>query len=1140
MLPEIIDNCSEDKRFDIVFNQYLAPHFTDLRMAVGYFYLSGLKAILPGLKKNPLLGECRELSQAPVIRVLMSPVTDIPTGVSLKEGYEARKARVQREYDRDLAAAGPEEAAFLVDLLKNGKLEVRLMTGELFHAKAYLVKIERPNQLSQHISFVGSSNFSLSGLTGNSELNLPTEESHRYRALAEWFDRLWEHEAVSFNADLLRLVESSGAIRRPKAPEQIELAVSPFASLLFLGRHYFGIPSEEELRDEDMLAEFQHIGAENIAYKLERFGGAIVADSVGLGKTFTAGEIIRREYQRGGKILLLLPPHLTGQWRTTLQNHFRLPLTERIQYLSQGKLSWLSDEEISELGKKEKYSLIVIDEAHRARNSDTLLYRHIQKLHPPGTRAKILLLTATPFNNSVTDLKNLVNLITVKETLINAGLKPAAFDNFIRCSRALREGRSIAELERDPDFVQSREQIREILNRVMLLRMRSTIKERYQNVRIAGKPLLFFDPKVEKKHYQYDATYREMFEALPDFIASLHLPHIILSNKSGRQLGVLFQLRLFKRIESSLYAFYISLQNVVARSAELSQLINNKGLEKVLEDFNKKLMEREEDLLSVQEEELYFEEIDSALIEEGETKNDAEFRTQVKAADVLQWIDEDTKAIRDFIKKYLEPRMRDKNNPLSLRDEKVDSFLEQLASERWNKALVFTEFRATAEYLNHRLAEAVQNGKMRIKFAVTTSGDDAMEGKLDRFAPLGRGKSISSGEQLHLLISTDVLAEGVNLQDTDLLINYDLPWNPMRIVQRVGRANRIGSERAVRVVNFTPDDVLEGFLKLVTILESKIKQVALLLGKEMAILSSDDEVSQIRPEDIGEEIKRVQAANTISDYEELSKRSSVFAQLTGESDEDFFRFRLFNALRENRVRSSDFSILPSAEKKIYSLVRNQQPESVYLLAEVHGGRDGHSSLLRRVWISDKSSERVYPDAYFDCVLSEQHTVVISELPDPAAAIILREKAERNVQSWFDEYRRIFRKSEVGERVGNINPRQQMLARNLKTLLSATDLERGSFAESISRYGTEALNRLETLAKILASRQLPPKKITALVSELAARGLNPEAPPLAVHWQATYEVYTTFMRDAIESDPALRGDLFSERDLSLTVPVILYI
>ncbi|MCX7631970.1 MAG: SNF2-related protein, partial [Turneriella sp.] len=953
MLPEIIDNRSRESQFDILLSEYLAPVLTDFRLAVGYFFLSGLKCILPGLRKNPAIAGQNEATQ-PLIRVLMSPVTDVPTGQSLAEGYEARRQRVIRAYDEDLAKAGPEEARFLVDLLKRGLLEVRLMTGALFHAKAYLIRIDRDGQLPQYFSFVGSSNFSEAGLTGNRELNLPVEDSKKYQALRRWFDELWEKESQPFNKDLLQLIEKSGALEREAPPQKTEQALSPFEMVAFLGRHYFGVPSAEELSGEDLLAEFQHIGAENIAYKLERFGGAIVADSVGLGKTFTAGEVVRREYQREGKILLILPPHLMEQWRSTLAQYFRLPeKSEMVQFLSQGKLSFMTEKEAEEIGKREKFSLIVIDEAHRARNHNTQLYRNIQRLHPPGSRAKILLLTATPFNNSVEDLKNLINLITVKEALINAGLKPNAFEEF---SRALRQKKSTN--GKDPELEKSCNDIREILKRVMLLRMRSTIKARYQNIKIAGKPLAFFDPKVEKKHYRYDASYREMFEALPDFISSLNLPHIVLSNKSGQQLGALFQVRLFKRIESSLYAFYVSLQNVVQNGNALREKINNGGLEQALKDYSRKL--REQGLFGPGDEE-YAEEIDEYLMEQGEGESEAEFRPEIRAEDVLVWIEEDNQAIGNFIKKYLEPRMQNPADALTLKDDKIDIFLGQLVSERWSKALIFTEFKATAEYLEYRLQEAVKTGKLNIRFAVTTSGDKAMAEKLDRFAPMGRGKNIPPDEQLHLLISTDVLAEGVNLQDTDLLINYDLPWNPMRIVQRVGRANRIGSERAVRVVNFIPDDVLENFLKLVKILESKIRQVALLLGKEMAILSSAEEAELFRAEDIGEEIKKVRAVDHVRGYEEVSRRNPIFDQLSGEeSEEDFFRFRLFHAMRSLRLRVTDFAALPSSETQVYAILRKEEPQNAYALVEVYGKYKEKEKLLRRVWIDALSGQPVYP------------------------------------------------------------------------------------------------------------------------------------------------------------------------------------
>ncbi|MDY0041483.1 MAG: helicase-related protein, partial [Desulforhabdus sp.] len=832
-LPAIIDNRSEETRLDSVLRQIILPWATQIDVAVGYFYYSGFETIAEGLLQNAALKEPAGAREN-MIRIIMSPRTDRTTARLLTSGtefdWQVELREILRELEADLAAHSMSHAELFLSLLRQKTLNVRLYTQDFFHAKAYLARVELENGTHTY-SIVGSSNFSQSGFTDNRELNITNTDDLHYNSLQDWFQELWESSTVDLNESLITVVDSERKRRHRNTSSLIGL--SPFQLFLYIVRHYIGALTKERLEDTDLLAEFQRVGAENVLGKLEILGGAIVSDSVGLGKTFTAGEVIRRFREQNGRVLIVAPPTLIPQWKETLENFFKIPESDYVQFLSQGKLSQQAKEDVEKLVSEKPFDLIIIDEAHRARNSDTNLFRNIQALQPRSEsfRSKIILLTATPFNNSIEDLRNLISLCTSEPKLFSAGYKPAAFEEFRVQTRLLKQGKTMADLEADPKFVENLAEIQSMLNGVMLLRMRSSIRKNYRNVSVGGKPLEFQDPSVRKIPYSYTDAHHELFQALPDFLEKLKLPHIILSKpESGKTLSYLFVLLLYKRIESSIYAFYCSLLNIIEKERELLAVLDSGvSIDAILKKYNRMRLETQ----IVEVGELFDTESESSY--DSEDEGPRQFTTD----DVRSWISDDIQLIEGFIEKHLKPLQTDSADPITIRDPKIELFLETLGVTRFRKCITFTEYRDTARYVEHRLTNSL-NGRIGLRSAMVTAGHPDMERILARFAPRGQRANVDPADELDLLISTDVLAEGVNLQDADLLINFDLPWNPMRIVQRVGRINRIGSENRITVLNMTPDDeVLGQFLSLVEILSAKVEQVAILLGKEMAILSSE-------------------------------------------------------------------------------------------------------------------------------------------------------------------------------------------------------------------------------------------------------------------------------------------------------------
>lgn len=1121
---DIIDNKTESRRLDVLLNRFIFQGSDLISIAVGYFYFSGFQKIAEKLYQNNFINAPDSDGK---IRFIISPKTDRITADLLKKGNqkeEMERAAVQ-EFEEDLTLSQSEWADYLIELLQKKKLEVKIYTKSFFHAKAYLGAVPMNGGIKSYVSIVGSSNFSLSGLTENSELNLGSREDRIYKELIKWFDDLWDNHTEEFNHRLLEVIESSG-IRFRKKEDSFRKFLSPYSMFLFLLKHYLGSFSEENTGIFDELAEFQRIGSENLLNKMERFGGAIVSDSVGLGKTFTAGEVIRRYRQEKKKVIVLCPPTLCGQWKETLEKNFKVFESKEMVIFSHGKFATLDPAEINKEFNNIQFDLIVIDEAHRLRNRETVLYKNINELHPVSRakRADVLLLTATPFNNSVMDLKNLIELAVLPVTLTNAGFTPNAFSEFLKITAELRKGVSVSELKERQDFQKNLSKVQEILNAVMLLRMRSTIREKYGKVTIAGKPLQFDDPVVEKIQYKYEKEHHNLFAALPDFLQKLYLPHILISNpnfESGKALSGLYILLLFKRIESSIYAFYVSLQNI---------LLKEKSLEKALSecsDWNEITLKYSE----------YIRGKDSEDVLDFEGTEDSDSPEEMKGFDrneLLVWIRSDIESINDFIERYLFPLFSDRENPITMEDPKLIRWIDKLKG-RYKKCLTFTEFKATADYLDYHLKRSVRNNEISLRFAAVTGGDPKISEKLDRFAPKGRrvseDKLKQEGfEELDLLISTDVLSEGVNLQDADLLINFDLPWNPMRIVQRIGRVNRIGSENKVYVLNFVPDEVLEEFIKLLEILKTKIDQITVLLGKEMAILSSAEE--DINPQTIGEELQKVRSAESISEVEALSHKNDLFSRIEGETEEDFFRMRLHFSSKENQIRKDDMDSVPVLkENTVFYSILNTDFKEVYHLYEIHGTHGERTDLLARFWLYADSQGQIsekHPESFFIQGKFSKESVNLKNRNITQTEELLQKEFRQRLES----RKEINSARNISRRLKSFGGKQVELIVLLESVLRSEQALTGkSFLENAVLLRKDAGEVLEDLLYVFQVHQLTTQQLKLLNDRLKKAAIEPGKGVAFSKYRQFAEILMDFYDKVILHDSTVRGFLYRPEEIS---------
>lgn len=1120
-IPHLLDNLSEDSRLDTVLNHYIIPDIQKLYIATGYFYISGFELLLNGftnLKKSNRFKE-------DLIQIIISPRTDKLTKEVLELALEKPKYKeiiiqdIVQSIELDCNLSLRETIEIVVDLIQNKILKIHLYSKDFFHAKAYIAKTvsytSNNMAMENYCTIVGSSNFSIGGLHSNRELNLSVRDKPYFDSFEKWFLNLWENETEDLNPLLLQVYKETLRKSNIEAKQaSSEVFLSPLDLLLYLIQYFIGKLDNEDLEANDQLVEFQRIGAENILNKLERLSGAIISDSVGLGKTFTAGEVVKRSIKKGQRVLILTPPHtVLEQWKDTLSKFFHLEESPSLVFFSQGKFSLMHPMEIGDLFRG-KFDLVVVDEAHRARNKDSKLYQNLNHVHPYGQRMKILLLTATPFNNRISDLENLIKLCTTETILTNAGLTLKSFSELEDFSKQLKNGKSISEIESNPKYIRNKQLVKDILNSIMLLRMRTTIRNRYGKITIAGKPLVFEDPIVRKVSYSYSNEFLELFSELPRFLDSLVLPHILIAkNGNSTALSGLYKLLLFKRIESSLYAFGNSLDRIIKRELELKERILANGIEITVREYK---VEKDPDLYEVEDSE------DSTL-------PPIEYTEEV----VLEWIEKDISLIQDFVLKFLLPHRKEKSNPLSIVDPKMNVFLKILQEPGYKKALVFTAFKNTIEYIQYQLNEQKKANQFSLNFEVV-SGEDknsrTLDEKLNRFAP--KARNISSDvlkDEIDILISTDVLSEGVNLQDADVLINFDLPWNPMRIVQRIGRVNRIGSENKIKVYNMSPDNTLDDFLNLLLILETKVKMVTSLLGKEMAIISSESE--EILVEDIGEEIKKRQNVSTISDYEKLSTSRSFFGDLEGETEEDYFRSYLFFSAQENKIREKDFKQIQSLSKQnvVYTIF-STNPKEMYCFYEIFGKSGDYLDVLSRICIHsqiDSNSKVLSKEKYpFQVFTKNQMNLAgytkyqITNLEEFHSLELSNESLfHNNLETRKKQYSIV----SLNSRSQAIRGSQAIVYTYLKDLLREDDhLIGDNFREVLVQ--KNLVSKIEDLKKILVLFKLDNKRLYELGKRIEKKGVS------KLEYTKFAEELSNFYDNVILQDPNFRGVLYKENQI----------
>ncbi|MEZ4379520.1 MAG: helicase-related protein [Gemmatimonadales bacterium] len=781
-------------------------------IATGYFEIGGLLA---------LDGKWQTLKK---IRILLGAET----------GERTRKARLDavsrgasEVLDASLEAEkGPDPflrgVPAIVEALRSGQIECRIYDREKFHAKAYITHAEREVIGSQ--ALVGSSNFTRAGLTQNVELNVQIQSAREVAQLQEWFEKHWA-EATEVTDQVVDVVE-----------RHVRL-YTPF--------HVYAKALQEYFRGHELTATEWDETRSRVFPKLDRYqqeaywalmkiarqhGGAFLCDGVGLGKTFVGLMLIERLVLHDGKRVVLFAPKAAkeGVW----EPHLREWLSHIGGVGGSADFSNLAVFSHTDLNRKgdfperfqrmtELADVVIIDEAHHFRNpgrrgdedgeiDPSRYWRLFDLIGGEERRKNVFMLTATPINNKLSDFRHMAELFTRREESYFG--KTLGVNNltahFNQLEKRLREkvGHEVVDLAEEMGEAQEILDTDAVFKHLVVQRSRAYARE--SQLRETGKAAVFPERKAPQvAEYSIRKTYGkllDMFEnafkrTSPLFTLPMYYPlawykgpdKSIDPLEQGRQKQVvgLIRTNFLKRFESSVTAFELSCGTLMRKLLAFLEVhcrsdVDVRKLERWKVENAEALgrtLSRQFDLWGDGETEIDEDIIPLELLAKVESLSDDEFRVNEMIVETFRDLDQIAHfivAMKDFEPKH---------------DDKLQKLIRLLKSKdlTGEKVLIFTEFADTARYLRNQLKAAGIDGVGQVDSATKTDRAEIIK----RFAPYYNGSDSQTLadeglEEIRILISTDVLSEGLNLQDASRMINYDIHWNPVRLMQRIGRVDR--------------------------------------------------------------------------------------------------------------------------------------------------------------------------------------------------------------------------------------------------------------------------------------------------------------------------------------------------------------
>lgn len=916
----IVDNNSEEQSVKKYLSQWCGIS-KQMDIATGYWEIGGLLSL------------DQEWQKLDKIRIILGNEVSKRTKVVIDTAVQAILSNMKNSIDIE-----QEKNEFLIgvpailDAMKTGKMECRVYNHSKFHAKAYITyfRDEFRNSFISAMNIptgyalVGSSNFTKAGLTQNIELNVQVKDD--VDQLQAWFDQYWE-ESVDITDAVLEVIENHCK------------EYSPYDVYLRSMYEYFKSREEtiSEWENHDSviykgLSQYQRDGYNSMVKIADRYSGAFLCDGVGLGKTYVGMMLVERFVKKERKNVVLIVPASArvSVWETTIKKYIPEILEGFYPFKIINHTDLLLEKNQNLMEQiAQQAEIVVIDEAHHFRNRSSNRYRKLFEMMKQGNSKQMFMLTATPINNSFLDLQHLIELFTHRqddyfaaaplgihslsghfkkmEATLNSMTGRAVNDSIDISDDIFRSDKLVNELvvQRSRAYVKKSLSAAEGTKVLFSLRQPPTVAN-YSLKLSYGKLIDDFMRSFYRKDPQtgrpitilalavYSPYEKEYYIGDPDKLDEM---------KTGRQAQVVNLIRqlLLKRFESSIAAFEETCIRIYIR------------LRKFMVDYKEYGNARKIDRLLIKHTEVwqyiesYLRDNVQSTVEDVEDDLpdyvwDTEEEFDVSEFDIRAMLDDtelDMEVLAEFIEDMMEftPEKDDKLRELKrilLEDERVAG----------KKVIIFSEFRATAMYIYRELKRAGFEGLYEIDGHTKGNRHDMVQ----RFAPYYNDKTSAEIEdEIQILIATDVLAEGLNLQDASCLINYELHWNPVRLMQRIGRVDRrrdasieeklladhpkLAKDRANAYYwNFLPPSELEQLLSLYHTVSKKTLRISKTFGIEGKKL--------LTPED---------------DYEALKEFNS---QYEGETSADEEIALAYQQLLEDNPNYEE--LLATMPKKMYS------------------------------------------------------------------------------------------------------------------------------------------------------------------------------------------------------------------------------
>lgn len=829
------------------------------------------------------------------------------------------------------------------------------------------INIESGRSQSTYMPINGFTTVDIGCERGNNSYNmvtkLPAPHSHEFIRL---FESVW-NDKVKLQDVTEEVIENITTAYNENPAEFLY-----FVALYNIFSEFLEDISEDVLPNEatgfkdskiwNMLYDFQQDAALALISKLEKYNGCILADSVGLGKTFTALSVIKYYENRNKSVLVLCPKKLTDNWNTYKDNYVNNPIAaDRLRYdvlyhtdlsreygrsngLDLGRLNWGN------------YDLIVIDESHNFRNGgevygddsrENRYLRLLNKVIRTGVKTKVLMLSATPVNNRFIDLRNQLALAYEgNSTLINEKLnisKP--IDEIFRNAQKAFNIWSGLELQKrttatllkmlDFDFF-------EVLDSVTIARSRKHI-EKYYDMDAVGK----FPERLKPISLRPNLTdldnainYNQIYDELMKLNLSVYIPTDFIFeskrdkyvdpdvniNRAGREQGIrrLMSINLLKRLESSVYSFQLTLQRIKRliddTIKEVDIFDHGGGADVSLAGFSDNVEFDYDDQNTD-----FFTTTKKVKIDLNDMDYVSWRNTLKEDSDILELL---TLMVADITPEH-DTKLQ---TLLDLISEKIDNPI----NKDNNKVLVFSAFSDTTEYLYQNVSQFIKE-KYGFDTAMITGSVDGkttipkfratFNNVLTCFSPISKDKELlmpGSKDRIDILIATDCISEGQNLQDCDYLVNYDIHWNPVRIIQRFGRIDRIGSKNSkIQLVNFWPDLTLDEYINLKNRVETRMK---------ISVLTSTGDDDLINVEEKGDleyrkaQLRRLQ--DEVVDIEDMSSGISIMDLGLNE-----FRLDLLDYIKTN----GSLDRTPFGLHAVVAAKDDMPPGVIFVLKNINGG-----------------------------------------------------------------------------------------------------------------------------------------------------------------------------------------------------------